>query len=166
MDIWKKKPSKVGYFRKIEEVYPNTALVAQLNSPQNKTHVLKCDLNIEQLYIKLGQNGASCLTLYPPLYSLLSFIRNTDIYFLNYFLERKECHAKYFFEIGRFKIILSNIIIFKLESVAGPVIQANGRLTFEDDLRSGGEVYFTTQWTSVRTELADSMVTLGEPSNG
>ena len=27
---------------------------------------------------------------------------------------------------------------YKLESVAGPVIQANGRLTFEDDLRSGG----------------------------
>ena len=26
---------------------------------------------------------------------------------------------------------------FKLGSVAGPVIQANGRLSFEDDLRSG-----------------------------
>ena len=26
----------------------------------------------------------------------------------------------------------------ELGSVAGPVIQANGRLTFEDDLRSGG----------------------------
>ena len=33
----------------------------------------------------------------------------------------------------------------KLESIAGPVIQANGRLTFEDDLRSGGLLYFTTQ---------------------
>ena len=33
----------------------------------------------------------------------------------------------------------------KLGSVAGPVIQANGRLTFEDDLRSGGLLYFTTQ---------------------
>jgi len=55
---------------------------------------------------------------------------------------------------------------FKLGSVAaGPVIQANGRLTFEDDLRSGGLLYFTTQWTSVRTELADSMVTLGEPGD-
>ena len=54
----------------------------------------------------------------------------------------------------------------KLGSVAGPVIQANGRLTFEDDLRSGGLLYFTTQWTSVRTELADSMVNLGEPGGG
>ena len=53
-----------------------------------------------------------------------------------------------------------------LESVMGPVIQANGRLTFEDDLRSGGLLYFTTQWTSVRTELADSMVNLGEPGGG
>ena len=33
----------------------------------------------------------------------------------------------------------------ELESVAGPVIQANGRLTFEGDLRSGGLLYFTTQ---------------------
>jgi hypothetical protein len=32
-----------------------------------------------------------------------------------------------------------------IKSVAGPVIQANGRLTFEDDLRSGGQLYFTTQ---------------------
>ena len=45
--------------------------------------------------------------------------------------------------------------------VEGPVIQANGRLTFEDDLRSGGLLYFT-----VRTELADSMVTLGDPRGG
>ena len=34
---------------------------------------------------------------------------------------------------------------YELGSVAGPVIQANGRLTFEDDLRSGGLQYFTTQ---------------------
>ena len=47
-----------------------------------------------------------------------------------------------------------------------PVIQANGRLTFEDDLRLGGLLCFTTQWTSVSTGLADSMVTLGEPGNG
>ena len=33
----------------------------------------------------------------------------------------------------------------KLGSVAGPVIQANGRLTFEDYLRPGGLLYFTTQ---------------------
>ena len=60
-------------------------------------------------------------------------------------------HLKYWNELG---------------SVAGPVIQANGRLTFEDDLTSGGLLYFTTQWTSVRTELADSMVNLGEPGGG
>ena len=29
--------------------------------------------------------------------------------------------------------------------VAGPIIQANGSLTFEDDLRLGGLLYFTTQ---------------------
>ena len=54
----------------------------------------------------------------------------------------------------------------KLGSVAGPVIQANGRLTFEDDLMSRGLLYFTTQLTSDRTELADSIVTLGEPGGG
>ena len=37
------------------------------------------------------------------------------------------------------------LVICKLGSVAGPVIQANGRLTFEDDLRSGGLLCFTTQ---------------------
>ena len=36
-------------------------------------------------------------------------------------------------------------LICVLGSVAGHVIQANGRLTFEDDLRSGGLLYFTTQ---------------------
>ena len=44
----------------------------------------------------------------------------------------------------------------------GPVIQANGRLTYEDDLRSGG-LLFISMNTSVRTEFADSMVTPGEP---
>ena len=29
----------------------------------------------------------------------------------------------------------------KLGSVVGPVIQVNGRLSFEDDLRSGGLLY-------------------------
>ena len=33
----------------------------------------------------------------------------------------------------------------KLGSVAGPVIQANGRLIFEDDLRSGGLLYCVSQ---------------------
>ena len=45
----------------------------------------------------------------------------------------------------------------------GPVIQANERLTFEDDLRSGGLLCFISMNASVRTELADSMVTTGEP---
>ena len=36
-------------------------------------------------------------------------------------------------------------IVIKLGSVAGPVIQANGRLTFEDDLRSGGLLYTVNQ---------------------
>jgi hypothetical protein len=53
-------------------------------------------------------------------------------------------------------------VVQELGSVAGPVIQANRRLTFEDDLRSGGLLYFTTQSTSIRTELANSMVTPGE----
>ena len=51
----------------------------------------------------------------------------------------------------------------ELGSVAGPVIQANGRLTFEDDLRSRGLLCFISMNASVRTELANSMVTLGEP---
>ena len=48
-------------------------------------------------------------------------------------------------------------------SVADPVIQANGRLIFEDDLRLGGLLCFNSMNASVRTELADSMVTPGGP---
>ena len=44
-----------------------------------------------------------------------------------------------------------------------PVIQANGRLTFEDDLRSVGLLYFISMNAHVHTELANSMVTLGDP---
>ena len=40
---------------------------------------------------------------------------------------------------------LNNKLVGQLGSVAGPKIQANGRLTFEDDLRSGGMLYLTTQ---------------------
>ena len=48
------------------------------------------------------------------------------------------------FKDRMFKILASyNDIV--LGSVAGPVIKANGRLTFEDDLRSEGLLYFTTQ---------------------
>ena len=59
------------------------------------------------------------------------------------------------------------ILVFsgKLGSLAGPVIQANGRLTFEDDLRSGGLLCFISMKASVRTELANSMVTLVEPGD-
>ena len=49
-------------------------------------------------------------------------------------------------------------IVQELGSVAGPVIQANGRLTFEDDFRSGGLLCFTLMNASVCTELANSMV--------
>ena len=51
----------------------------------------------------------------------------------------------------------------ELGSVAGAVIQANGRLTIEDDLRSGGLLCFISMNASVRTELANSTVTPGEP---
>ena len=43
-----------------------------------------------------------------------------------------------------------------------PVIQPNGRLKFEDDLRSGGLLHKT----SLCTELANTMVTLEEPGDG
>ena len=45
----------------------------------------------------------------------------------------------------------------KLVRLRGPVIQANGRLTFEDDLRSGGLLCFISMNVSVRTELADTV---------
>ena len=52
----------------------------------------------------------------------------------------------------------------ELRSVAGPVIQANWRLSFEDDLRAGGLLYCVSQWTSIRTELADTVWSLwGNP---
>ena len=47
--------------------------------------------------------------------------------------------------------------------VSGSVIQATERQTFDDDLRSGGLLCFISMNASVFTELADSMVTLGEP---
>ena len=54
-------------------------------------------------------------------------------------------------------------LILNWVRLRGPVIQANGRLTFEDDLRSGGLLCFISMNASARTELADSMVTPGEP---
>ena len=48
------------------------------------------------------------------------------------------------------------------DRLRGPVMQANWRLTFEDDLRSGGLLCFISMNASIRTELADSMVTPGE----
>ena len=53
-----------------------------------------------------------------------------------------------------------------LGSASGPVIQANGRLIFEDDLRSGGLLCFISMNTSVHTELTDSLVTLHSDPNG
>ena len=38
----------------------------------------------------------------------------------------------------------------------GPIIQANGRLTFEDYLRAGGLLCFISMNASVRTELANT----------
>ena len=55
--------------------------------------------------------------------------------------------------------------VAKMGSVAGSLIQANGKLTFEDDLRSGGVLCFISMNASTRTELVDSMVTLGEPGD-
>ena len=46
----------------------------------------------------------------------------------------------------------------------GPVIQANGKLTFEDDLRSGGLLCYTVNQRP--HFFADSMVTLEEPRDG
>ena len=46
-------------------------------------------------------------------------------------------------------------LVNKVQIQLGFVNQANGRLSFEDDLSSGGLLYWVSQWTSVRTELAD-----------
>ena len=59
---------------------------------------------------------------------------------------------------------LTNINLRSWVRLRGPVIQANGRLTFEDDLRSG-LLCFISMNASVRTELTDSMVTPGEPGD-
>ena len=48
-------------------------------------------------------------------------------------------HRNHYFGLGSIPIPNSWV------RLRGPVIQANGRLTFEDDLRSGGLLYFTTQ---------------------
>ena len=48
-------------------------------------------------------------------------------------------------------------------SLAGVCCRPCNPSKWEDDLRSKGLLYFTTQWTSVRTQLANSMVTLDEP---
>ena len=64
-------------------------------------------------------------------------------------------------------IMVASVVKFSsqimLGSVADLVIQANGRLTFEDYLRSEGLLCFISMNSSVRTELVDSMVTPGEP---
>ena len=47
---------------------------------------------------------------------------------------------KYYIHIEKYTFELN-----QLGSVAGPVIQANGRLSFEDDLRSGDLLYYVSQ---------------------
>ena len=60
-------------------------------------------------------------------------------------------------------VSFSYVSISYVLAVAGPVIQANRRLTFEDDLRSGGLLCFISINASIHTELANSMVTPREP---
>ena len=60
-------------------------------------------------------------------------------------------------------IKLSCDSVLQLGSVAGSVIQAFGRLEFEDGLRTGVLLHCVTCWTSVRTKLGVNMDTLGEP---
>ena len=68
--------------------------------------------------------------------TLLKFVHYTFFAEENYFGQLLD-NVHFFFKSNNFN--------FHLGSVAGPVIQANGRLTFEDDLRSGGLLGFTTQ---------------------
>ena len=45
------------------------------------------------------------------------------------------------------RFIFTEVTFYKIHilAVAGPVIQANGRLSFEDDLRCGGMLYCVSQ---------------------
>ena len=76
----------------------------------------------------------------------LSFNLINDLIFLFWFWFWNVMHLLYFMWGCLLPILYVHIIA---GSVAGPVIKANGRLTFEDDLRSGGLLCFTTQQTSV-----------------
>ena len=51
-----------------------------------------------------------------------------------------------------FKSVHENTNLFSWVRLRGPVIQANGRLTFEDDLRSGGLLCFISMNVSVRRQ--------------
>ena len=51
---------------------------------------------------------------------------------------------------------------YQLGSVAGPVIQATGRLQFEDGLRTGVLLCIVTRWIGVRTKLGVNMDLLEE----
>ena len=51
-------------------------------------------------------------------------------------------------------------MLYSWALLRGSVIQANGRLAFEDGLRSGGPLHCVSHCTSVRTNLADIMDTL------
>jgi len=54
---------------------------------------------------------------------------------------------------------------FRLESVAGSVIQATGRPVFVDGLRSGVLLHMTSRRTGVRTKPSVNMDEVGEPAS-
>ena len=61
---------------------------------------------------------------------------NTIIEYIQLEFWYQDRHMTSIIKLG--KTFALYFLLRKLGSVAGPVIKANGRLTFEDDLRSGG----------------------------
>ena len=64
---------------------------------------------------------------------------------------------------GHFLLDMKPLGIIWIADTAGFCCGPCNPSKWEADMRSGGLLCFTIQWTSVRTELADSMVNLGEP---
>ena len=93
-------------------------------------------------------------------------LENYDIFFRVYLKEEEEKNGT----IHHGGISLGCLSSNALLCYTGPKLegwsQANGELTFEDDLRLGGLLCFISMNASIRTELADSMVNLGEPGGG
>ena len=56
--------------------------------------------------------------------------------------------------------------IYRLGSVAGPVIEANARPELEDGLRAGAPLPDVARRSGVRTKLGVNMGALGEPEVG